>query len=70
MKDGRKQVKRAELNKRPRVILLIQAKCFKVGRTEKGQTAVKMKARKPKRERKGDRTMKLCMKEDIVSARC
>lgn len=37
-------------NKRLLVILLIKAKCFKKRRTEKGQTAVRIKAGKPERE--------------------
>lgn len=55
MKDSWKQVKNvwnAELTKRLPVILLIKAKCFKEGRTEKGQTAGRMRGSKLEGDRK------------------
>lgn len=54
--DGREQVKYVrddELTERLPVILLIRAKCFKAARTEKGQTAVRMKGSKLEWDRKG-----------------
>lgn len=55
MKVGWTQVKNvwnAELTKRLPVILLIKAKCFKEGRTEKGQTAGRMKGSELEGDRK------------------
>lgn len=52
-------------NKRLLVILLIKAKCFKKGRTQKGQTAARIEAGKPERELEKGRG-KQGMKEDIV----
>lgn len=60
-KDRRKEVNnvwRADQRRRLPVLLLIKAKCFKEGKTERGQTAARMM------ERKGGR--KQCVKEDSV----